>query len=62
MTYHTNPTKPMLTNMYNIHNIQSECGKYQAIVRGILSVPHNIVLDLNNVMKLHCLPECCFKC
>ena len=30
--------------------IQSECGEYLRILHGIISVPHNIVMDLNNVM------------
>jgi hypothetical protein len=34
-----------------------ECGKYQRIFRGILSVPQNILMDLNNVMcKLDLYP------
>ena len=27
-----------------------ECGKYQGLILGILAVPQNIVMDLNNVM------------
>jgi hypothetical protein len=33
-------------------NIQTECGKYTKIFPGILPVPHNIAMDLNNVMTL----------
>ena len=29
-----------------------ECGKYPYIFRGILSVPQNTVMDLNNVTKM----------
>ena len=36
----------------NILHIQSECGKYLKIFCEMLSVPRNIVMDLNNdVMK-----------
>ena len=31
---------------------KSECGDYLGIFCGILSVPHNIVMNLNNVMEL----------
>ena len=34
----------------NIPHIQEECEKYLGILCGILSVPHNIVIVLNNVM------------
>ena len=30
--------------------IMTECGKYQGMSYGIFSVPHNIVMNLNNVM------------
>ena len=30
---------------------QFECGEYPGILRGILSVPQNIVMALNNVMR-----------
>ena len=33
-------------------DIQSECGEYPRVLRGILSLPHNIVMDLNNVMDV----------
>ena len=33
-----------------MHNIMSGCGKDMGLFYGILSVPHNIVMDLNNVM------------
>ena len=29
--------------------IQTKCGEYPGILRGILSVPHNIIMNLNNV-------------
>jgi hypothetical protein len=32
-------------------NIKIACGKHKGIFREILSVPRNIVMDLNNVMK-----------
>ena len=35
----------------NIPNIQTKCGEYLRILHGILSVPQNIVMDLNNVMS-----------
>ena len=31
-------------------HIQTGCGKYFRIFHGVLSVPHNIVMDLNNFM------------
>ena len=34
----------------DIPHIQSECGEYSGILRGILSVPQIVVMDLNNVM------------
>ena len=36
----------------NIPHILFECGKYQWILCGILSVLDNIVMDLNNVLEL----------
>ena len=30
-------------------HIQTECGEYYVVCR-VLSIPHNIVMDLNNVM------------
>ena len=30
---------------------KTECGEYPGILRGILLIPHNIVMDLNNVMN-----------
>jgi hypothetical protein len=30
--------------------INAHCGKYPRIYNGIMSVPHNIVMDMNNVM------------
>ena len=33
-----------------IPHIQSECGEYPGIFCGILSVPHNIAVDMNNIM------------
>jgi hypothetical protein len=35
---------------HNIFHIQTACGKYPGIFHGILSLPHNIVMDLINVM------------
>ena len=35
----------------DIPHIQIKCGEYVGILRGILSIPHNNVMDLNNVMK-----------
>ena len=34
----------------DISHIQFDCGKYPEILCGLLSVPQNIVKDLNNVM------------
>jgi hypothetical protein len=34
-----------------ISHIQSECGKYLKKICGILLVPHNTIMDLNNVMN-----------
>ena len=31
---------------------QTDCGKYPGILHGILSVPHNFVMNLNNVMQV----------
>jgi hypothetical protein len=31
----------------------SECGENPRMLRGILSVPHNIVMDLNKNMIMH---------
>ena len=35
---------------YSLLHIQIQYGKYQTIFYGMLSVPHDIVMDLNNVM------------
>ena len=35
----------------DIPHIQSECGEYPGILRETLSVPHDIVMDLYNVMR-----------
>ena len=35
----------------NILHIQSECGDYLGLLRGILSVPHNHIMDMENVMN-----------
>ena len=37
--------------IYSIHSI-FKCGQYPRIFHGILSVPHNIVMNLNDVMKV----------
>ena len=34
----------------DIPHIQTECEEYPGVLRGLLPVPHNIVIDLNNVM------------
>lgn len=34
----------------NIFQIWTECEKYKEIVYGIMSLPHNTVMDLNHVM------------
>ena len=39
-----------ITKFYEIDNIQSKCGEYLRILRGILSVPQNIVINMYNVM------------
>ena len=44
------PLKTFLGSISNI-NSRSERGKHQRISNGILSVPHNIVMDVNNVMQ-----------
>jgi hypothetical protein len=36
--------------VFDVSHIQTECGKYQGIVCGILSVPQNTIMDPNNVM------------
>ena len=36
----------------NIPHVHTEYGEYYKIFARILSVPHNIVMDLNNVMVL----------
>ena len=41
----------------DIPHIQTVCGEYLGILRGILSAPQNIVMDLNNVMYV-ILPIC----
>ena len=33
-------------------HIQTECGIYMGLFCGILTVPHNIIMDLNNVLEL----------
>ena len=46
-----------------VSHIQSECGKYPRIFCGTLSIPHNIVMDLNNVtlhMEFKCDIFWCF--
>ena len=37
-----------------MHHIQVECGKHQETFCGILLVPHNIVMDLKDVMHVFC--------
>ena len=37
-------------NIPRYSHIQTVCGKYRGIFYGIMSVPHNIVMDLNNVI------------
>ena len=50
----------MLCGIENIpHNIPGysphpECGEYRGMFSGILSVPQNTVMDLNNAMKVMC--------
>ena len=34
-----------------ISHIKIECGKYQKIFNGLLLVPQNVVMNLNNVVK-----------
>ena len=49
----------------NISHIQTKCGKYHGIFCGLLLVPHNIVMDLNNVMLVHidaCINQQRFFC
>lgn len=41
----------------DIPYIQSECGEYPSILCGILPVPHNIVMDLDNVMYAYKLVD-----
>jgi hypothetical protein len=41
----------------NISHIEFEYGKYSLIFHEILSIPRNIVMDLNNVMKPNGLGE-----
>ena len=36
-----------------IFHIRSECENYKGIFHGIMSIPQNIIMDLNNVMELH---------
>ena len=38
---------PRSTHGYSPH---LDCGEYPGILRGILSVPHNKAMDLNNVI------------
>ena len=35
----------------NTPHIKTKCGEYPRICHGILSVPQNIVMNLNNVIK-----------
>ena len=34
-----------------------ECGEYPGILHAILSIPHNIVMNLNHVMFTNNIPE-----
>ena len=43
-------TNSLILGRQNMHCLEFECGKYQGILCGILSIPHNIVMYLNNVM------------
>jgi hypothetical protein len=43
-------TDNITRNILDIPRIQSECGEYLGILRGMLSVPQNIVMNSNNVM------------
>jgi hypothetical protein len=36
---------------FDIPHIQTEYGESQRIFRGILSVPHNVVMIMNNAIK-----------
>ena len=37
----------------DIPHIKSKCGECKGIFMGILSMPHNTLMDLNNVMKYY---------
>ena len=41
----------------DISHIQFECGKYLGVFCGIVSIPHNIVMNLDNVMQEHNTPK-----
>ena len=41
----------------NIPHIQTKCGKHSVLLCGILSIPQNIVMDLNNVIIAHGLHD-----
>ena len=43
-------TENIPRNILQCFQIQFECGKYQGIFCGIMLVPHNIVMDMRNVM------------
>ena len=45
------PCHNIICNIVEIHNIiYSECEKHLKILCGILLVPQNILIDMNNVM------------
>jgi hypothetical protein len=57
---------PSLAKIFNSslhkHSIQTEYGEYPQTFRGILPVPQNIVMYVNNVMRCHCVCFLSFAC
>ena len=43
-------TDNIIQNILKLSHIQTKCGKYMRIFHEILSVPHNIVMNMNSVM------------
>ena len=44
----------------HISHIHSECGEYAEILCGILSLPHNIVMNMNNAIIDKILLSVCY--
>ena len=44
----------IFSNIFTFASNVGECEEYMEIYHGILSLPHNTIMDPNNVMKTFC--------